>query len=64
MDEQQLFLLAAPVAVIDICGKVAALMSLYKAEQVRFGNKILWVAVILMLSIFGWIVWFLAGREE
>lgn len=59
-----LLLLALPVALIDLGGKIGALVSLSRAEKVRGGSKPLWAVIILLVNGFGWIAWFLFGREE
>ena len=64
MDENQLLMLLIPVVVIDFSGKIAALISLARAERVRFDNKTVWAAIILLVNFFGWIGWFLAGRAD
>ena len=64
MPDEQLMLLLIPVLVIDLIGRVMAFVSIYRAEKVRFDNKAIWVGLILVINFFGWIAWFLAGREE
>ena len=64
MDNTTLILLVAPIGIADIVMKVWALSSLYRAERVRGGSKLLWLAVILLINVAGWVAWFLAGRLE
>ena len=64
MDVDQLYLLLIPVALLDVGGRLTALWSLYNAERVRFDNKWLWAAIILFVSFFGWLGYFVAGRVE
>ena len=64
MDQNQLLMLLIPVVVIDFSGKIAALIGLARAERVRFDNKAVWAAIILLVNFFGWIGWFMAGRED
>ena len=64
MDETTLLLLLAPLVVGDLAMKVWALVSLARAERVRWNSKPLWIALILGVNLFGWVFWFLAGKEE
>ncbi|MCB9741054.1 MAG: PLDc_N domain-containing protein [Alphaproteobacteria bacterium] len=57
-------LLLAPIVLLDLSLKLVALVQLNKAERVRFDSKLVWVGIILLVSPFGWIAWFLAGRED
>lgn len=62
MDET-LLLLAAPLVVAELVMKILALLSLRKQERTQ-GPKVMWVLVILLVSTFGWILYFLIGRGE
>lgn len=64
MDSTTLLLLVAPLALLDLGMKVFALVSLHRAERVRGGSKALWVAIILLVNLFGWVAWLLAGRVD
>ncbi|MFW5878364.1 MAG: PLD nuclease N-terminal domain-containing protein [Myxococcota bacterium] len=63
MDEQTILLLAAPLVLAELAMKVVALVSLARQERTR-GPKWVWALVILAVSTFGWIAYFLAAREE
>ncbi|MBN1337040.1 MAG: PLDc_N domain-containing protein [Deltaproteobacteria bacterium] len=63
MDERTLLLLLAPLVLLDLGGKVWALVALSRAPRVR-GPKIAWVLVILFVNLFGWVAFLLAGRDE
>jgi hypothetical protein len=64
IDDTTLLLLVAPVALLELVGKIAALVSLGKTppEAVR-GHWGLWAALIVLVNLFGWIAWFLAGKK-
>ena len=44
--------------------QVAALVSLYRAPAVVFGNKWIWVAIIVLGSLMGALVFFIIGRRQ
>jgi hypothetical protein len=54
----------ALVAALAVTLDVVALVDLYrrKPEEVTFGNKWLWVAVIVLLSLIGAILYLVQGR--
>ncbi len=63
MDDTTLLLLVAPLALLDLGGKIWALVTLYRAPRVR-GPKAVWVFVILLVNLFGWVAFLIAGRDE
>lgn len=62
MDTNTLVLLTLPLALVEIGLKIAALVSLSRAERVRGGSKGVWAAVILLVGLFGSVAWFVIGR--
>lgn len=56
--------LILPVLVIDLGFKIYALVDILKHDRtVRWNNKVIWI-VISMVVNFGWIIYFLFGRDE
>jgi len=62
--ETELLLLLIPVVLGELALKVAALVSLSRAERVRGGSKLLWALGILLINLFGSLAWFLFGRDD
>jgi len=60
--DQRLLLLLAPLVVLELGLRVAAMVSLSRRQHVR-GPKALWAVVVLLVN-FGWLVYFLVGRTE
>lgn len=56
--------LLIPILIIDLGLIAVALWDLYKRERVKGGNKWVWLAVILLISTFGPIIYLAVGREE
>lgn len=65
-EETRLLLLLLPLVVIELGGRVAALVTLARSERddVRGHSRVLWAIVIIAVSFFGWIAWFLVGRKR
>lgn len=53
----------APIIVIQLILMVIALVLCVKAESTR-GPKLMWVLIIIFVSIFGPIAFFIAGRRN
>ena len=53
-----------PLFLIELILFVIAIVDLIRRENVRGGNKIVWVLIIVLLGIIGPIIYFLLGREE
>ena len=62
---EQIVALLVPIVIIQLGLMIAALIDLGQGErQVRGGNKLVWVAVIVFVNLIGPIVYFVAGRDE
>jgi hypothetical protein len=60
-----LLLLILPLIVQQVVLLIAALIDLTRNErQVRGGNKLIWALIIIFVSLFGPLLYFLIGREE
>ncbi|MCL2680217.1 MAG: PLDc N-terminal domain-containing protein [Coriobacteriia bacterium] len=58
-----LLLFIIPLAILQIGLMVAALISIFKRDSYRFGNRLFWVLVVLLVSTFGPLLYFFLGRE-
>jgi hypothetical protein len=59
----QLVLLLIPVIVLQAALMLVALVDLVRRERTR-GPKWVWAAVIVLVNLFGPIIYLVAGREE
>ena len=60
----ELLPLLLPVLLIDIGFKIYALIDILKEDRrVRWNNKIVWILVSVLIN-YGWILYFLFGRDE
>jgi hypothetical protein len=58
-------LLLLPLIVLQLVVLVAALVDLtHNDRRVRGGNKLVWALIIIFVSLFGPLLYFLIGREE
>ncbi len=63
-DWTRLLPLLIPIILIQLGLQVFALVDLSRAPHVRGGSKWLWVAIIILLEIFGPIVYFVAAKQQ
>jgi hypothetical protein len=62
---EQIIALLLPIVVLQLGLIIAALFDLEKDErQVRGGNKLLWVLIVVFVNVIGPIVYFTAGRQD
>jgi hypothetical protein len=60
-----LLALVLPLIVLQVGLLVAALIDLTKPDRrVRGDNKLIWALIIIFVSLFGPLLYFLVGREE
>ncbi|MCX5994382.1 MAG: PLD nuclease N-terminal domain-containing protein [Chloroflexi bacterium] len=60
----QLIALLIPLVLVELGLLGFALFDLVKRKRVRGGNKWLWGIIIVVVEIFGPILYFVLGREE
>jgi len=53
-----------PIIIIELALAITALIHVLKHPNYRFGNKVLWIFIVLLIQIIGPIVYFIFGRGE
>lgn len=53
-----------PVIIAQLALGITALVHVLKHPHYRFGNKIMWVFIVLLIGFIGPIVYFVFGRGE
>lgn len=56
--------LLVPVLLIDIVLAVAAVRHILRHPCYRFGNKTMWLVTVVVLLLFGPIIYFVFGKGE
>ena len=56
--------LLVPVLLIDIALAVAAVRYILRHPRYRFGNKTMWLVIVVVLLLFGPIIYFVFGKGE
>jgi hypothetical protein len=60
----QLIALLTPLILVELGLLAFALYDLVKRKRVRGGNKWVWGIIIVVVEIFGPVLYFVLGREE
>ncbi len=53
-----------PLIIIQIGLAVAALIHIFKHPNYRFGNRVLWIIIVLFVNILGPVLYFIIGRGD
>lgn len=53
-----------PVILIELVLMLTALVHVLRHPNYRFGNKIIWIIVVVFIQIIGPIIYFVFGRGE
>ncbi|MGL6198028.1 MAG: PLD nuclease N-terminal domain-containing protein [Lachnospiraceae bacterium] len=61
---QEYWMILAPMIVLQLVLAVTALIHVLRHPVYRFGNRVIWIVVVLFVQIFGPIVYFAFGRGE
>lgn len=56
--------LLIPVLVIDIALAVTAVMHILRHPHYRFGNRTVWLVIVVILLLLGPIIYFVFGKGE
>jgi hypothetical protein len=54
----------APILLIEIILLITALVHVLKHKKYRFGNKFLWIFIVVIFQIVGPVLYFTIGRGE
>lgn len=53
-----------PLIAVELALAAAALIHLLRHPHYRFGNKALWIVIVLLLQIIGPVIYFVIGKGE
>jgi hypothetical protein len=53
-----------PVIILELVLMVTALVHVLRHDHYRFGNKVMWVVIVLLVQIVGPLVYFVFGRGD
>ncbi len=53
-----------PILLIELALMITALVHVLRHKKYRFGNRVLWIIIVVFLQIIGPIAYFTIGRGE
>lgn len=53
-----------PIIILQLILQISALVHLLKHQNYRFGNKVMWIAIVLLFQMLGPIIYFAFGKGE
>ena len=53
-----------PLLIIELLLAITALVHILKHPNYRFGNRTIWIFIVLLIQIIGPVVYFIFGRGE
>ena len=60
----EIFLLLVPLLLIDVALAVAAVRHILRHPRYRIGNSTMWLVIVVVLLLFGPIIYFVFGKGE
>lgn len=64
MTIKEILPLLIPIIILEWTLAIVALVHVIKHPNYRFGNKIMWILIVLLIQIIGPIIYFLFGRGK
>ena len=53
-----------PIAILQLVLMLTALIHVIKHNKFKFGNKVMWIIIVVLLEIIGPILYFTLGRSD
>ncbi len=53
-----------PIVIVELSLAITALVHVLRHPHYRFGNKVMWVFIVLFIQIVGPIIYFVVGRGD
>ena len=53
-----------PIFIIEMALMVIALIHVIKHDNYKFGNKVMWIIIVLFVQIIGPVAYFIIGRGD
>lgn len=53
-----------PVVILEFALMITALIHVLRHDHYKFGNRVLWVIIVVLVGIIGPIIYFALGRSD
>lgn len=58
------FPILIPLIILQFGLAIWALIDIFRHQQYKIGNRYLWIPAVLLISIFGPVIYFVFGRRD
>lgn len=56
--------LLIPILILDVALAIIAVIHVLRHQQYRFGNRTFWLVIVIVLLLFGPLIYFVFGKGE
>lgn len=64
MLDKQMLIMLIPIIILQLTLMIVALVHIFRHDNYKVGNRVLWVIVVVLFNIIGPILYFAIGRGE
>lgn len=61
---QEYLPLLLPLIIVELVLMITALVHVLRHNSYRFGNKVMWAIIVVVIQVFGPVVYFVLGRGD
>lgn len=61
---QEYLPLLLPLIIVEFALMITALVHVLRHNSFRFGNKVMWAIIVVVIQIFGPVIYFVLGRGD
>lgn len=64
MLDKQMLIMLIPIIILQLTLMIVALVHIFRHDNYKVGNRVLWVIVVVLFNVIGPILYFAIGRGE
>lgn len=64
MLDKQMLIMLIPIIILQLTLMIVALVHIFRHDNYKVGNRVLWVIVVVLFNLIGPILYFAIGRGE
>lgn len=64
MSNSEIIIIALPLIILQLSLMIISLVHIFRHDNYKVGNRLLWVLVVVFINLFGPILYFAIGRGE
>lgn len=64
MLDKQMLIMLIPIIILQLTLMIVALIHIFRHDNYKVGNRVLWVIVVVLFNVIGPILYFAIGRGE